>query len=163
MIANSLESIFSYEHFQKCILKSHRPVTFTNILVLENDQQSIYLCGARTLNVSKWSQRDAFLTCQLRWQRREALGGAEERGPGWYRLPGGGNPMWSLSSASFLLFAWCQCLFSAFREDNVLSKTTYPAWRYAWSASTEWKCRALLHTWILRWQSQGSGPSMVPV
>ena len=55
---------------------------------------------------------------------------AEERSPGWYRLPRGRNPTRSISSASFLLFAWCQCLFSAFREDNVLNKTTYPARRY---------------------------------
>ena len=77
LTANSLEGIFSYEHFHKCILKSHRPVPFTNILVLQSGQESIYLCGARTLSVSKWNQHDAFLTCQLRWQRSEALGGTD--------------------------------------------------------------------------------------
>lgn len=33
--------MFSYEHLHKYVLKSHWSVTFTNILVLQNDQESI--------------------------------------------------------------------------------------------------------------------------
>lgn len=40
-IVNSLESIFYYEHLYKCTLKSCWSVTFTNILVLQNDRESI--------------------------------------------------------------------------------------------------------------------------
>lgn len=41
LVANSLKSMFSFEHLHKYVLKSCGSVTFANILDLQNDQESI--------------------------------------------------------------------------------------------------------------------------
>lgn len=106
LIAISLERISSYEYFYKCVLNSHQSVAFTNIPVLKWARKHLFNCDrARAVSILKLSKHKAYLPCPPRWQQ------SSPHTP-WYRRP----QEWETPRDPF---PPCQCLFFAFRENDV--------------------------------------------